>query len=101
MYAETRNDWAENQALHVEKMSSLEDRLATEKPGLVDPLRKTRALVGQEVYERAFKSVETFNMAGDALLIVVGSPRDRSFIERECIGALKESFGVKRVRVVG
>ena len=37
MYAETRNDWAENQALYGEKMSSLEDRLATEKPELVEP----------------------------------------------------------------
>ena len=101
MYAETRNDWTENQALHGEKMSPLEDRLATEKPELVEPLRKTREQLGQEVYDRAFKTVETFNRAGDTLLIVVGSPKERSFIERDCIGALKEFFGVKRVRVVG
>ena len=101
MYAETRNDWVGNQALHGEKMRPLEERLAAEKPELVEPLRKTRELVGQEVYDRAFKSVENFNRAGDMLLIVVGSPRDRSFIERDCIGALKESFGVTRVRVVG
>ena len=101
MYAETRNDWTGNQALHGEKMLPLEERVAAEKPELLESLQKTKEIVGQDVYERAFKSVETFNKAGDTLLIVVGNPLSRSFIERDCIGALKDSFVVSRVRVVG
>ncbi|WP_297963828.1 hypothetical protein [uncultured Anaerovibrio sp.] len=100
MYAETRNDWMDNGALHSEVMRPLEERLADTKPELVEPLQKTREMVGQEVYDRAFKTVETFNRAGDTLLIVVGNPRERSFLERDCIDALKNAFGVKKVRIV-
>ncbi len=100
MYAETRNDWTGNQALRSEVMRPLEERLADDKPELVEPLRKTRETVGQEIYDRAFKTVETFNLAGDTLLIVVGNPRERSFLERDCIDALKNSFEVKKVRIV-
>lgn len=101
MYAETRNDWTGNQSLRGEKMRPLEERVAAEKPELLEPLQKTREIVGQDVYDRSFKTVETLNKASDTLLIVVGNPRERSFIERDCIDALKDSFGVKRVRVVG
>ena len=73
---------------------------AEEKPALSGCLAKLRELLPKEVFDRSFAKVENLSKSGEALLIVTNAMH-RSFIERDCIGALKEAFGVKYVRVVG
>ena len=77
-----------------------EERIAKEKPALSGCLAKLRELLPKEVFDRSFAKVENLSKSGEALLIVTNAMH-RSFIERDCIGALKEAFGVKYVRVVG
>lgn len=90
-----------NTNLRAETRKSLEELLAVERPELLPAIREVKAKVGEAVYARSFSRVDNFNRRGEDLLIVVADALSRSFIERDCIPALKEAFGVKRVRVVG
>ena len=100
MYAETKNEWSMDQSLSAEVMRPIEERIAEEKPALSGCFAKLRELLPKEVFDRSFAKVENLSKSGEALLIVTNAMH-RSFIERDCIGALKEAFGVKYVRVVG
>ena len=100
MYAETKHEWGMDNTLSAEVMRPLEERIAEEKPALSGCLAKLRELLPKEVFDRSFAKVENLSKSGEALLIVT-TAMHRSFIERDCIGALKEAFGVKYVRVVG
>jgi len=100
MYAETKHEWGMDRTLSAEVMRPLEERIAEEKPALSGCLAKLRELLPKEVFDRSFAKVENLSKSGEALLIVTNAMH-RSFIERDCIGALKEAFGVKYVRVVG
>ena len=100
MYAETKHEWGMDRTLSAEVMRPIEERIAEEKPALSGCLAKLRELLPTEVFDRSFAKVENLSKNGEALLIVTNAMH-RSFIERDCIGALKEAFGVKYVRVVG
>ncbi len=100
MYAETKNEWSMDRTLTAEVMRPIEERIAEEKPALSGGLTKLRELLPKEVFERSFSKVENLSRSGEALLIVTNA-MNRSFIERDCIDALKEAFGVRYVRVVG
>ena len=99
MYIDNREELGADQMRTAEIMRPLADRIAEEKPELKDGIAKLREFLTPDVYDRSFDQVETFTKSGDMLLIVTDAMR-RSFIERDCIGALKEAFGVKYVRVV-
>ena len=100
MYAETKHEWGMDGTLTAEVMRPLEERIAEEKPALSGGLAKLRELLPKDVFDRSFAHVENLSKSGESLLIVTNAMR-RSFIERDCIGALREAFGVKHVRVVG
>lgn len=100
MYAETKHEWGMDNTLTAEVMRPIEERIAEEKPALSGCLAKLQDLLPKDIFERSFAKVENLSKNGDALLIVTNAMQ-RSFIERDCIGALKEAFGVKYVRVVG
>ncbi len=89
-----------DQTLSAEVMRPLAERIAEEKPTLSGCLAKLQQLLTKEVFDRSFGKVENLSKSGDVLLIVTNAMQ-RSFIERDCIGALKEAFDVKYVRVVG
>lgn len=99
MYVDNREELVADQMRTAEIMRPLAERIVEEKPELKDSIAKLRELLPQDVYDRSFAKVETFTKSGDVLLIVTDAMR-RSFIERDCIGALKDAFGVKYVRVV-
>lgn len=96
-----KNHLTGNTHLSAEQAEDFAVRIGREKPELAEGVKKLQELLPAEVYGRAFKNIQTFNKRGDALLIVSGGIMQRSFLERDCIPALKEAFGVKRIQIIG
>ncbi len=101
MYTETKNDWSQNPLLHAEVMTSLEARIALEKPQLSAGLARLRTLLGDESFEKHICRLQNITKRGNMLLVVTTTTLQRSLIERGCIPQLKKAFNVTMVRVVG
>lgn len=78
----------------------LEERMAKEKPYLMEGLYKLRELLGPELFKRHISSIHNINKSGSAMLIVADSELHRTNIERDCVKAIMEAFDVDNVRVV-
>lgn len=96
-----KNYLSENSNLTAEVAEAFDVRIKTEKPELADGVDKLKSLLDEEIFNRAFSKIQTFNKRGDTLLIVSGGILQRSFLERDCIPALKEAFEVNRVQIIG
>ena len=96
-----KNHLTGNGHLSAGAADAFEVRMVREKPELAEGIRQLQELLEPEVYKRAFSNIQTFNKRGDALLIVSGGIMQRTFLERDCIPALKEAFGVKRIQIIG
>lgn len=96
-----KNHLMGNIHLKAEATEDFVQRIQREQPELAEAVAKLRELLPEEVYQRAFSNIQTFNRRGDNLLIVSGGILQRSFLERDCIPALKEALGVKRVQIIG
>ncbi|KHM52451.1 MAG: hypothetical protein J6N55_11230 [Anaerovibrio sp.] len=96
-----KNYMAGNAHLSSEAAEPFEVRIKRDKPELAQGVDKLLELVPEEIYKRAFKNIQTFNKRGDTLLIVSGGILERTFLERDCIPALKEAFGVTKVQIIG
>lgn len=96
-----KNHLTGNAHLYAEENTDFVERLKVDRPELAAGADKLRDLLPAEVYARAFSRIQTFNKRGDTLLIVSGGILQRSFLERDCIPALKEAFEVKKVQIIG
>lgn len=96
-----KNHLMGNSHLSAEAAEPFEVRIAREKPELAEGIAKLKASIPEDVYKRAFENIQTFNVRGNALLIVSGGILQRTFLERDCIPALKKAFGVTRVQIIG
>ncbi|MDD3115080.1 MAG: hypothetical protein PHQ44_05050 [Anaerovibrio sp.] len=96
-----KNHLTGNGHLRAETAGDFAERMKKERPELAKGVDKLRELLDEEVYKRAFSNIQTFNRRDDVLLIVSGGILQRSFLERDCIPALKEAFEVKRVQIIG
>lgn len=96
-----KNHLMGNIHLKAEATGDFVQRIQKEQPELAEAVAKLRELLPEEVYQRAFSNIQTFNRRGDNLLIVSGGILQRSFLERDCIPSLKEALGVKRVQIIG
>ena len=85
----------------MERFSSIEERIAAEKPHLNQGLSKLKELLGEALFNKYINRVQTISKNESTLLLVAGSEMRRTHILRECIPALKEAFGVLSVRVIG
>lgn len=94
-------DWVQNPFLKMERFSSLEERVATEKPHLRQGLSKLKELLGEALFAKYINRVQNISKNDSTLLLVAGSEMRRTHILRECVPALKEAFGVRTVRVIG
>ncbi len=81
-----KNHLTGNGHLSAEAADAFEVRMVREKPELAEGIRQLQELLEPEVY---------------TLLIVSGGIMQRTFLERDCIPALKEAFGVKRIQIIG
>lgn len=96
-----KNHLMGNVHLSAQETGDFAQRIIKEHPELQEGVEKLLELLPKEVYQRAFSKIQTFNHRGDALLIVSGGILQRSFLERDCIPALKEAFQVKKVQIIG
>mgnify|MGYP004492283489 CR=1 FL=1 len=96
-----KNHLMGNTHLKAEANMDFIQRIQQEQPDLAEAVNKLRDLLPEEVYKRAFSNIQTFNRRGDNLLIVSGGILQRTFLERDCIPALKEALNVKRVQIIG
>ncbi|WP_143272181.1 hypothetical protein [Anaerovibrio sp. JC8] len=96
-----KNHMAGNVHLSSEAADPFDVRIKKEKPEMADGVDKLKDLIPEDIFNRAFKKIQTFNKRGDTLLIVSGGILERSFLERDCIPALKEAFGVSKVQIIG
>ncbi len=94
------NIWAENQCLHAEILTPLEQRLATEKPQLLSGLEKLKSLLGREKFEQHISPLQNLAKNNTDLLLVTGSAQARTRIVAECLPALKEAFSVQTIHVI-
>jgi hypothetical protein len=101
MYAETKNDWFLNPLLSAEVMTSIEARIAAEKPDLSIGLIRLRKLLGDEKFEKYICQLQNIAKKEELLLVIADNVLQRALIERNCIPQLKEAFGVSMVKVVG
>ena len=91
-----KNHLMGNIHLKAEATEDFVQRIQREQPELAEAVAKLKELLPEEVYQRAFSNIQTFNRRGDNLLIVSGG-----ILQRDCIPALKEALGVKRVQIIG
>lgn len=96
-----KNHMAGNVHLSSEAAEPFDVRIKKEKPELAAGVDKLKELIPADIFNRAFPKIQTFNKRGDTLLIVSGGILERSFLERDCIPALKEAFGVSKVQIIG
>lgn len=98
---EEKIDLLVNPMLTLEEFTSLENRLSRKKPELLKGLNKLKKNIGQENFDKYINIVQNINTNGKSLLLVSGSERLRSIIERDFIIALREAFNVEHVQIVG
>lgn len=96
-----KNYMTGNPHLKSEKLEPFEVRIKRDKPELSAGVDRLKELLDKQVYENAFERIQTFNKTDDRLLIVSGGLLQRTFLERDCIPALKEAFGVSKVQIIG
>lgn len=96
-----KNHLMGNVHLKAENTVDFVERIRKERPELAESAAKLKELLPEDVYKRAFSNIQTFNRRGDTLLIVSGGILQRTFLERDCIPALKEALNVKRVQIIG
>lgn len=80
--------------------SPLEQRMAEEKPYVMERLQKLKEILGEETFHRLISKVHNINYAGNRILLVAESELHRTNIERECLPAIAEAFEVTSIRVV-
>lgn len=93
--------WVQSQHLSTVPLTPLEERIAAEKPHLLENLQKLKTLLGTEAFDRYISPVQTLNQSGQTLLLIARNAMHRSHIVRECIPAIKAAFGATIVRVIG
>ena len=90
-----------NPMIILEQFTPLDRRISQKKPELLLGLNKLKINIGQENFDKYINIVQNINTNGKSLLIISGSERLRSIIEREFITALQEAFEVEHVQIVG
>lgn len=80
--------------------SPLEERMAKEKPYLMDGLRMLHETLGEADFKRLISRVHNINLSDDKILLVAESELHRTNIERECLPHIAKAFNVKFIRVV-
>lgn len=78
----------------------LEQRMAKEKPHLMEGLKTLRAELGDDGFKRLISKVHNINVAGERCLIVAESELHRTNLEREAIPAIAKAFNVSNIRIV-
>jgi hypothetical protein len=78
----------------------LEERMAKEKPELMEGLMKLRELLGVEKFKKHISTIHNINKSGNKIMFIADSEIHRTNLERECISCIEEAFEVEYVRVV-
>lgn len=74
-----KNHLMGNIHLKAEANGDFVQRMQKEQPELAEAVAKLKELLPEEVYQRAFANIQTFNRRGDNLLIVSGGIMQRTF----------------------
>lgn len=93
-------DWAPNPNTKMVKFTPIEERIKAERPQLAEGMEKLKNILGEDVYNKRISSLVNITKSGEVLMVVAGSFMERSMLERDCIPAFKDAFGVSKVRVV-
>lgn len=80
--------------------SSLEERIAQEAPDLSVALSELRIVMGHDDFEKYINSLVSLRKVDDRLLMITRREMFRSILVSRFLPVIKESFGVKFVRVV-
>lgn len=78
----------------------LEQRMAEEKPYLMEGLAKLKESLGEDSFKRLISNVHNINLSGPRIMLVADNELHRTNIERECLPAIAEAFNVTNIRVV-
>lgn len=78
----------------------LEQRMAKEKPYLMEGLAKLKESLGEDSFKRLISNVHNINLSGPRIMLVADNELHRTYIERECLPAIAEAFNVTNIRVV-
>lgn len=93
-------DWAPNPHTKMVEFTPIEERIKAERPQLAGGMARLRSILGEDIYNKRVASLVNITRSGETLMVVAGSFMERSMLERDCIPAFKEAFGVAKVRVV-
>ena len=78
----------------------LEQRMAKEKPYLMEGLAKLKEILGEDSFKRLISNVHNINLSGPRIMLVADNELHRTNIEREGLPAIAEAFNVTNIRVV-
>ena len=78
----------------------LEQRMAKEKPYLMEGLAKLKESLGEDSFKRLISNVHNINLSGPRIMLVADNELHRTNIEREGLPAIAEAFNVTNIRVV-
>ena len=84
----------------VEPFSPLLDRLKKEKPELAIEFEALRTLIGVDDFEKYFNNLQSIKKADETVMLITDREMNRTAIERQFLGAIRDTFAVKYVRVV-
>lgn len=88
-----------NLHLSAEAISPIEGRVS--RPDLLAGLVHLKELLGTERYAKYIVPLQSIARNEESMLIRTANVMARSLLERECLPAIKEAFGVKVVRIIG
>lgn len=98
---ENKEMFVENGKIKAETFKTLETRFAKEKPEFLGALKKLKALMGPEKFEKRINVLQNINKSGNNLLVVAGNERLRTLLLKEDVKAIMDAFEVDNVRIVG
>lgn len=93
-------DWAPNPHTRMVRLTPIEERIKEERPELSEGMTRLREILGEDVYQKRISSLVNITRSGETMMVVTSSFMERSMLERDCIPAFKEAFGVAKVRIV-
>lgn len=92
---------AANSSLKEVAFENFEARAVKEKPYLVEGLKKLKAAMGEDDFDKYINTAENINISGNSMLLLVAEEKVRTILLGKWLADIKNSFGVENLRIVG
>ncbi|WP_319371380.1 hypothetical protein [uncultured Ilyobacter sp.] len=87
-------------AFIIEKFTPLIERIKSNRPKLLEPLKKLKDEIGDENFEKYFNTLLDIKKFENQMMITTDRNINRSIITRQFMGNIHRCFDVDSVRIV-